>query len=627
MHGIFTRLIVLMSVFLTGGGSLLAQVTYQQTDYAQAGESFVYSEATAIPGLGYSQAGDSIDWDFSVLTPNNQRTQEFEDPDQAGYRLEWIAACIFQTVNPIFCNNQWNSQFNLASRSLGDEGAFAAFLPIQLSDQTTHSSVENNLLIDRMLGLSVGTTLPLQLTINYTQPDTVLQFPLAYQNVDSSFAAYDIDFNALNSDIGYYTSYQRINEVEGRGSLTTPFGAYPSVLKLKTTLIREDSIQFGPDSSVVIPRKQVFYSWYDPAQGVPVVTASGLVVAGIPVINSVEYLDTLRCLDPTALFVALPNPVLADPANAPFTVNFTSLSTNADSLFWDFDNGAIGNSSIVSTDYNSPGTYNVSLVACNNTTCSPPSCDTFTLPILILDTTTVAANFNIIGGDSACVGSSIQFFNTSFNAETFAWDFGDGTTSTMNSPSHTYQTEGNFTVQLIAQGTSNSDTLEREIIILGAPTASATTDSTVLEAGNSTQLNANASGTDISYSWTPTAGLSCVDCPNPIATPDSTTTYTVRVENGCGENSSSIDVIVNQAVGIISLSEWSLSIFPNPSSGIFTISYEASSTLSWQVIDLQGRMLSSGTDTQIDLSPQPTGLYLLRLSDGENQAHIRLQKR
>ncbi len=29
----------------------------------------------------------------------------------------------------------------------------------------------------------------------------------------------------------------------------------------------------------------------------------------------------------------------------------------------------------------------------------------------------------------------------------------------------------------------------------------------------------------INYSWTPSAGLSCVDCPDPIATPDTTTTY------------------------------------------------------------------------------------------------------
>lgn len=35
------------------------------------------------------------------------------------------------------------------------------------------------------------------------------------------------------------------------------------------------------------------------------------------------------------------------------------------------------------------------------------------------------------------------------------------------------------------------------------------------------------------FSWTPAFGLSCADCPNPIARPSKTTTYTVEVINGC----------------------------------------------------------------------------------------------
>lgn len=39
------------------------------------------------------------------------------------------------------------------------------------------------------------------------------------------------------------------------------------------------------------------------------------------------------------------------------------------------------------------------------------------------------------------------------------------------------------------------------------------------------------------YSWVPTSGLSCTDCPNPIATPGTTTTYyvTVTTPDGCTE--------------------------------------------------------------------------------------------
>ncbi|NBC05902.1 MAG: hypothetical protein GVY26_01765, partial [Bacteroidetes bacterium] len=39
---------------------------------------------------------------------------------------------------------------------------------------------------------------------------------------------------------------------------------------------------------------------------------------------------------------------------------------------------------------------------------------------------------------------------------------------------------------------------------------------------------------EISYSWSPTEGLSCSDCPNPVATVDSTTTYTVTATDAYG---------------------------------------------------------------------------------------------
>ena len=46
----------------------------------------------------------------------------------------------------------------------------------------------------------------------------------------------------------------------------------------------------------------------------------------------------------------------------------------------------------------------------------------------------------------------VNFTNTSTNASSYTWDFGDGTTSTAQAPSHTYTTLGNYTVRLISNG-------------------------------------------------------------------------------------------------------------------------------------------------------------------------------
>ena len=58
---------------------------------------------------------------------------------------------------------------------------------------------------------------------------------------------------------------------------------------------------------------------------------------------------------------------------------------------------------------------------------------------------------------------------------------------------------------------------------------------------NSTVLNGSGNGTMV---WTPSTGLSCTTCPNPVANPTTTTTYTLTVSNGCGSSSSQVTVTI-----------------------------------------------------------------------------------
>ncbi|MEO7991845.1 MAG: Ig-like domain-containing protein, partial [Chryseolinea sp.] len=49
-----------------------------------------------------------------------------------------------------------------------------------------------------------------------------------------------------------------------------------------------------------------------------------------------------------------------------------------------------------------------------------------------------------------------------------------------------------------------------------------------------------------SYSWSPTTGLSCINCPNPVASPTVNTTYTLTVDddNGDGPVTDDVDIVV-----------------------------------------------------------------------------------
>ncbi len=50
--------------------------------------------------------------------------------------------------------------------------------------------------------------------------------------------------------------------------------------------------------------------------------------------------------------------------------------------------------------------------------------------------------------------ATIAFLNTSQNADTYLWRFGDGDSTTITNPTHTYDTHGNYSVTLIAENSS-----------------------------------------------------------------------------------------------------------------------------------------------------------------------------
>jgi PKD repeat protein len=71
---------------------------------------------------------------------------------------------------------------------------------------------------------------------------------------------------------------------------------------------------------------------------------------------------------------------------------------------------------------------------------------------------------------TAGVGEVVTFTNASTNATDFLWNFGDGSTSTLESPTHTYSETGIFTVSLTASGEGGDDTFTMQITIEGTLT-------------------------------------------------------------------------------------------------------------------------------------------------------------
>ncbi|MDD5570394.1 MAG: PKD domain-containing protein [Bacteroidales bacterium] len=91
--------------------------------------------------------------------------------------------------------------------------------------------------------------------------------------------------------------------------------------------------------------------------------------------------------------------------------------------------------------------------------------------------------------------TEVKFLDNSSYVTSWIWDFGDGSTSNLQNPLHTYNASGTYTVQLIVSNTNGGDTvLKTNFIVTDMPVAPVGTDG-YGDAGNSIALSATGSDT------------------------------------------------------------------------------------------------------------------------------------
>ncbi|MFC4262299.1 PKD domain-containing protein [Ferruginibacter yonginensis] len=145
-------------------------------------------------------------------------------------------------------------------------------------------------------------------------------------------------------------------------------------------------------------------------------------------------------------------------------ITFTNTSTpNPSSVSWTFGDATTSTQINPIKIYTTPGTYNVTLVS-NFGGCS----DNITHSVTVLPKPTASFVANTTSSCSAPL--TVSFNNTSTSNVTNQWLFGDGGTSTLTSPTHTYTTFGSYTVTLITTNSNGcSDTLVKTNYINIAP--------------------------------------------------------------------------------------------------------------------------------------------------------------
>lgn len=216
----------------------------------------------------------------------------------------------------------------------------------------------------------------------------------------------------------------------------------------------------------------------------------------------------------------------------PLRVQMTDLSTAGSgntnvSWDWDFGNGQISNQQNPLVVYTAAGVYNVTLRVTNDKGCVR----TLSRPAYINVTSGVTALFTNTLPTVCSAPAVISFTNNSTGPPTLSWlwDFGDGNTSTAQSPTHSFTTNGTYIVTLVTFSTAGcQDTMRSSPIVIGAQTTDFTGPTEVC-VNETAVFSNNSSPVPVSSSWNFGDGSPLVTgltASHSYATPG---TYTIKV--------------------------------------------------------------------------------------------------
>ncbi len=271
---------------------LQAQITIDQNDFANSGDTLRMSQAVWNPLLNYGATDTNYTWDFSSLQWQSQYIDGYLNPMNTGtfYAI---------TFNNLSVNPYRSNIAKLADNAL-------TTLPILSSIFTEGYNFfykSSSMYRQRGLGMKVsGFTTPVPMA----HSDTLYHFPMNYGNQDASWSDYKVNVPNLGT---YVHKQHRTNEVDGWGTLITPFGTF-DVLRVRTEIRGSDSLYVDTlNAGIKIDNDiQREYKWFAKDQKVPLLqinTQAGIFgqFQGFEFVTKIVYRDSVR-FDPTGIFDA-----------------------------------------------------------------------------------------------------------------------------------------------------------------------------------------------------------------------------------------------------------------------------------------------------------------------------------
>jgi hypothetical protein len=234
------------------------------------GDTLRRSVTFFLEGMNYEMPGAGVTWDFSDLTVMSQQVDSFASIGSTPLAYQWFFN------NPILYPDYYST---VAQRI----PAFPSIPGFEVTDGMIF--FKNSSSDFREVG--VGITLSgLPIPVQYEMVDVIYRFPLQFGDEDSSFSSFSISVPQLGT---YASQRNRHNQVDGWGTLITPYGQF-EVLRMKTTLDQYDSLYVDSlGTGFPLQRNITQYKWLGAGYHEPLlqVDADGLIVTA-------SYLDSLR---------------------------------------------------------------------------------------------------------------------------------------------------------------------------------------------------------------------------------------------------------------------------------------------------------------------------------------------
>lgn len=289
-----------------------AQLTITNADMPSVGDTFRVSNGLITAAIDPVPTGSQFTWDFSMLQMVTQDVDTFVNVSSTG----GIYSIVFSNLpfNPY--------RANLAARG----SALPAIPQLTISDVVYFYYNSSGGYEVSGYGANInGVSAP----IPFNNKDKIYDFPLNFGNTDSS----DSDFQLNVPGLGFYGHNQhRVNEVDGWGTLITPFGSF-NTLRIKSQITSVDSLYIdsvGTGFGFSLP-PTTEYKWLGAQSGIPLLQITTTNTLGTEIISSIRYRDSLRVLTGIEALDAQSNlqPFLyPNPSNGIFTLETTITTGN-----------------------------------------------------------------------------------------------------------------------------------------------------------------------------------------------------------------------------------------------------------------------------------------------------------